>query len=56
MSNTSNETLLLEANSYLDGSLSSTPLEGMIKADIEANDLEALWKHVIQARDLLREE
>lgn len=57
MSNTTNTSLLEEARDYLDsGDLDSTPLRGMIEADIKANDLEALWAHVLQARDMLRDE
>lgn len=49
--------LVDEAREYIDsGELSSTPLEGILEADLKAKDYEALWHHLIQARDLLREE
>lgn len=57
MSNLVNERLLEEAQSYIDsGELSSTIMEGILEADIKNNDLEALWEHLMQVRDILREE
>lgn len=56
MSHNSNTQLIEEANSYLTGDLSGTPLEGMIEADLDANDLDMLWSHIMDARDMLRDE
>lgn len=57
ISNAVNEALLLEAHELIhSGDLSSTPLEGMLENDLKSGDLEALWQHLIEARNFLREE
>lgn len=57
MSNTVNDTLLEEALEYCNsGDLSSTPLEKLILNAIDRNDLEAVRKYVIEARNLLRDQ
>ena len=57
MSNVVNEALLTEAQELINsGELSSTPMEGMLENDIKMGDLEALWQHLIQAREFLRDE
>ena len=55
MSDISNDNLVTEARDYIDsGDLSSTPLEGVLEADLKSNDMEMLWVHLMQARDMLR--
>lgn len=57
MSNAINEALLLEAEEYINsGELSSTPMEAMLEEDIKHGDLQALWQHIMEVRDFLREE
>lgn len=57
MSTDVNTNLIEEAQEYVQsGELSSTPLQGMIEADLEHGDLTALWYHVVEARNLLRDE
>lgn len=58
MSNQVNDALIEEANVYINsGELSSMgALEKALIWDLQSNDMEALWAHVSQARNLLREE
>lgn len=57
MSNAINETLLFEAEEWINsGELSSTPMEAMLEEDIKHGDLQALWQHIMEVRDFLREE
>lgn len=50
------DSLLEEALSYIaNDELASTPLEGMLEADIANKDYETLWSHIIQARELLND-
>lgn len=57
MSDLVNDQLIDEAQEYInDGSVSSTPMQGMLENDLMSNDLEALWHHIVQVRDMLREE
>lgn len=49
--------LIDEAMDYIEGGdLSSTPLETILRNDINRDDMEALENHLIEARELLREE
>lgn len=57
MSNMVNDNLILEAQEYINsGELSSTGLDYAMASNLAHNDLEALWKNVIEARNLLRDE
>ncbi len=57
ISNAVNDALFEEAQEYIrDGSISSTPMQAMLENDIKNNDLESLWQHVFEVRDMLREE
>lgn len=57
MSHDMNTGLLEEAADYINsGDLSSTPMEEMLERDIESGDLTALWEHLKQVRDYLRQE
>lgn len=57
MSSIVNDALIEEAWDYINsGDLSSTPLEKALENDINTNDLEALWAHLQDARDMLRDE
>lgn len=58
MSNQVNDALIEEANVYINsGELSSMgALEKALIVDLQTNDMESLWNHVRQARDLLRDE
>lgn len=51
-------TALIESAQELinDGSLSSTPIEPLMIADVAVGDLESLRYHYMQALDMLREE
>lgn len=51
------DSLLKEALGYIaSGDLTSTPLEGMLESDIANKDYESLWQHILQAREMLRDE
>lgn len=57
MSNEVNTNLIEEAQEYVSsGELSGTPLQDMLEADLKTGDLQALWFHVVEARNMLREE
>ncbi len=57
MSDAVNSALMEEAIEYINsGELSSTPMEGMLEEDIKRGDLEALWQHIVEVRNFLREE
>ena len=57
MSHEVNTNLIEEANEYINsGELSSTPLQGMLEADVKSGDMTGLWQHVVEARNMLREE
>lgn len=57
MSHNNNTALIEEANEYLnDGSVSSTFLEELLRADLENDDMESLWRHIVQVREMLRDE
>lgn len=57
VSNLVNEALIEEAWDYINsGDLSSTPMEKMLEEDIKNYDMEALWAHLVQAREFLRTE
>lgn len=57
VSNSTNDSMLEEAWDYINsGDLSSTGLDKVMEANIVNNDMEGLWKNLVQARDLLREE
>lgn len=57
MSNDVNTSLVEEAWEYINsGDLSGTRLDLALEHDINTDDMEALWEHLLQARDLLREE
>lgn len=49
--------LIAEAEDYINsGDLSSTVLEKMMMEDIKTGDVTALWYHVLEARNMLRED
>lgn len=51
------EQLISEAMDYIDsGDLSSTPLEQTLVNDISRDDMEALENHLVEAREILRDE
>lgn len=50
-----NDRLLEEAYSLMP-ELAGTGLDNVMKSNIAMNDLEALWKNVLDARSLLRED
>ncbi len=57
MNSVLSDDLLKEALSYIvSDDLASTPLEGMLEADIANKDYESLWQHILQAREMLRDE
>jgi len=57
MSNLTNDNLIEEAMDYINsGELSSTPLEKLIEQDIKNVDLDSLWYHVLEARNILRDD
>ena len=57
MSHKVNDTLIEEAKELINsGELSSTPLEKMLEADLQANDLDSMWRHLVEARDFLRDD
>lgn len=57
MSNDVNSKLIEEAQEYItSGELSSTPIEKMLEEDIKHGDLDALWHHVVEARNFLRDD
>ena len=48
--------LIIEEAKELSEELSGTNISKVLLADIDSNDLEALWEHIKAARDILREE
>lgn len=57
MSQEVNSTLLEEAQDYItSGDLSGTNLDRALELDIHMNDLDSLWQHILEARDLLRDD
>ena len=55
MSHLTNDSMLEEAKDLAE-ELSGTNISKVLLADIDSNDLEALWEHIKAARDILREE
>lgn len=55
MSDLLNNALIDEAQELIP-ELAGTGLDEVLESNIAQNDLEALWQHIMEARDVLREE